>query len=143
MSILFSPGANAYIGCPRFMSGSAYVGLVTVMGASKNSSLQGWGQYKGVSAAAEAIFGMGISLTEARAIATEDTNRNGKLQLSDNIVDFTDPLSRRQVVTSQLNIVGSANAIPNAFDAGYLTGYNYTVEFPLFRLPWWPFRRNE
>ena len=138
-SILASPGLNAYFGTPRFMSGSLYAGVVMVEGASENRYLQGWGQYKGGTAAVEALGGVGVSITAGRAITSADTNQDAQVDLRDDYVDFVDPGSGRRIVTTQLNAVGSVNAIPNGLDIGYLTGYNYTAVTTI-RLPWWPFR---
>jgi hypothetical protein len=81
-------------------------------------------------------------VAEGRGITTEDINNNGKVDLTDPIVDFIDPGSGRRVATRQTNVVLGANAIPNGIDVGYVTGYNYTY-VATYRIPWWPRPRNK
>ncbi len=146
ISFMDSPGGDLYLGTPRLFGAAAYGGVVKIKGASENNNLQGWSAYYGVSASAEECAGVGVSVTDGRAITLDAargkpvTVMGHQVGIPDPVYQYIDPGSGRSIATRQDNLTVSFNAIPNTIDVGAIAGLNYTA-LTTFRLPWWPLRK--
>ena len=96
-------------------------------GATKNASLSGVSVYYGGVLEGDVVGQVGVKAEGSTALTSRDSNGNGKLDLEDKIVVFTDPLSGRPVSTWQLGLAAGVDPVPNLVDGGVFGGLNVTI----------------
>ena len=117
LSVVQNYGVYGYLGSWSMLEADGYFGATYTYNATSNESLRGISVIDGASLQADPSWNAGISLTRSHAI--EDASQIP-------FKPYLDPVSNRQIVTKQIDIVGGWNAIPNGIDIGAITGFSYT-----------------
>lgn len=124
-------GSFGYAGTPSVISGEGYVGFTSVYGIPNEPKdisdiLSGENWDGAVEIGGDAIGKIGFS--KGLSVDLDSTHKP---------VHTRDKGYQYAVETSA---VAGFNLVPNAIEAGGETGFSRSAAFPVFTLPWWPFR---
>jgi len=129
LSLLYGPGAGAFLGTPRGGSVTLGGGTILTYGAHRNELLKGINAYGGGTLGVDAFVEASLEAQGSVGLTYQDINNSGTYDAGDKAALVVDPVSGQHIVSLQAGVSAGANATPNGVEAGGRGGLSSTSGF--------------